>query len=125
MAQQSNPQTARRSLGAAIAVGALGAAAWLSPLTACETQQAYAACALDPEVTDKGVCDGKGSSTSGKTSCRVIKHPHCAEGVCLSYFGTESVCTENCVSDGDCAGGGFCWQYAEGEKYCVPSDRKL
>jgi len=106
--------------GVAALTAAWGAAAMLLA-SGCETQPPYADCELDDEVTKQGVCDGTGG---GKASCVVTKHPHCTSGICLSYFGTSSVCTDQCQADSDCAEGGFCWTFADKERYCVPADRK-
>lgn len=110
--------SARRWAGALLTVGLLLAAA------GCETQAPYASCQLDPEVTNKGVCNGAGSTGGATTSCVVTRHPHCVASVCLSYFSTAPVCTHACSSDADCEQGGWCWQFADNEKYCVPADRK-
>ena len=102
----------------------LGPALLLLTALACETQPPYASCTLDPEVTNKGVCKGEGSTGGATTSCVVTRHPHCVQSICLSYFSTEPVCTHACTSDADCEQGGWCWQFSETEKYCVPADRK-
>ncbi len=95
-------------------------------LAGCETQPPFASCDLDKEVIKKNVCTGKSSTATGTTSCVVTKHPHCVEGICLSYFGTPALCTHPCTEDAECeVDGGFCWTFAEGERYCVPKDRKL
>lgn len=96
-------------------------------LSACETQAPYAACGLDKEVTDKGICTG----TSSNTSCVVKKHPQCDQAVCLSYYSMPAICTIPCSTDGEC-GDGFCWSFAPGdpatgkgqEKYCVSNATK-
>ncbi|MEY3013764.1 MAG: hypothetical protein RIT45_2499 [Pseudomonadota bacterium] len=94
-------------------------------LPACETQQPYAACDLDEEVTKTGVCSGDGSLGTGTTSCVVTKHPHCTDGICLSYFGNGSVCSSPCTEDAEC-GDGFCWAFDKdsNERYCVPNSQK-
>lgn len=100
-------------------------------LAGCETAAPYAACPLDKEVTDKGVCTG----TAGSTSCVVRKHPQCDLDVCLAYYGTTPVCTQPCTSDSECPTengvAAKCWTFAPGdsatgkaaERYCVPPSR--
>lgn len=99
-------------------------------LFGCETQQPYAQCELDPEVTKK-VCNGTGSagSSTGTTSCVVTAHPHCdlgnnsRGGVCISFFNRQSVCTQSCTKDIDCELGGVCWAFSGSASYCVPKDQ--
>lgn len=111
----------------------LGAAAVIY-FGACETQAPYETCALDSEVTSKGICAGDGK---GSTSCVVTQHPHCQDAVCLSYYGQKPICSKVCTSDGDCTNG-FCWTFADAvtlpgaatgttskaEKYCVSNATK-
>jgi hypothetical protein len=123
----AEPTRAGALRGGVFAAGlvAIAAVAALPGLLACETQPPYAACDLDKEVVDKGVCTGESTTATGTTSCVVTKHPHCIDGVCLSYFGTSAVCTRACTSDGDCSSdGGFCWSFSDTERYCVPKDRE-
>lgn len=89
----------------------------------CETQPPYADCDLDEEVTKTGVCSGDGAVGKGTTSCVVTKHPHCAQGVCVSHFGSAAFCSSECTDDSSC-GDGFCWTFAENERYCVPNKLK-
>ena len=97
----------------------------LPMVAGCESQPVYAECKLDPEVLEKGVCTGNTKTETGNTSCVVTKHPNCTDGVCLSYFGTQSICTMPCTLGATtCPEGGFCWSFAEGESYCVPADRQ-
>lgn len=117
MATPQTSSTTWRSVGLILAAGALALA------VGCESQPVYAECKLDNEVLNKGVCNGKSGTTN--TSCVVTKHPNCNDGICLSYFGTQSVCTMPCtIGDTTCPDGGFCWTFAEGESYCVPADRQ-
>ncbi len=111
-----------------LAVLALGLSCWLA---GCETTAPYASCPLDKEVTDKGICTG----TAGSTSCVVTKHPQCDLNICLAYYGTAPVCTQDCSSDADCpaesgvSGSAKCWTFAPAtattaaQKYCVPPSR--
>jgi hypothetical protein len=107
-----------------LAALALGALVGLSA-GGCESQPAFADCALDEEVTSKGICSGDGGLGTGTTSCVVTKHPHCTEGVCASHFGSKAFCTRTCQSDADCAANGaFCWAFTETDRYCVPNRLK-
>lgn len=111
-----------------LALPAAGLVVGLSGTIGCETQPLYVSCDLDKEVTSKGICAGSG----GDTSCVVTQHPHCDRSVCLSYFGKEPFCTQNCTGADDisCGSDAFCWQFAETEGssaakwYCVPNDHK-
>jgi len=103
----------------------------------CETQETYAPCELDSEVTSKGICasDKKG----GDTSCVVTEHPHCDTGICLSYFSKAPRCSIACTSPSaetsasECGPNAFCFTFkdevsASGakliERYCVPKELK-
>jgi hypothetical protein len=97
-------------------------------LAGCPTQEPYATCGLDEEVTSKKVCDGTGgtaSSTGTTTTCVVTQHPHCIKSVCLSFFNRPPVCTKVCATDSDCPLGGMCFEFSEKEnnKFCVPRDQ--
>lgn len=112
----------------ALAMGVTGC------LAGCEVAAPYASCPLDKEVTDKGICNG----TSETTSCVVRKHPQCDQDICLSYYGTDPVCTKACTSAADCPDESgqtekpICWPFAPAdattgkpaEMYCVPSSRQ-
>lgn len=98
----------------------------------CETTAPYVSCALDKEVTDKGICTG----TDSNTSCVVRRHPQCDQAVCLSYYSMPAICTQACVTDADCPadgmGTGTCWTFAPAdtvsgkaaEKYCISATLK-
>lgn len=97
-------------------------------LAGCPTQEPFASCELDEEVTSKKVCDGTGgsaSSTGTTTTCVVTAHPHCVESVCLSFFNRPAVCTKVCSSDADCPLGGRCFEFSEkaNNSFCVPKDQ--
>jgi len=94
-------------------------------LAGCPTQDPYAACALDEEVTKKQVCDGsgEGGGSTGTTSCVVTAHPHCTSSVCISFFNRRSVCTNVCKTDADCDLGGVCWAFSDTNSFCVPKDQ--
>ncbi len=92
-------------------------------LFACESQPDYATCELDEEVTNQGICAGKGT---GAESCVVEQHPHCPEisgkSACLSYFDSPAFCSRGCQVDSDCPGqDACCWEFSDTAKYCVPA----
>lgn len=97
-------------------------------LSACETQELYVACKLDPEVTKKDICAGKSGPTADTSSCVVTQHPHCDQNICLSYFGGDAFCTRTCTTNADCPDG-ECWTYADAsgttpaKQYCVPTSK--
>lgn len=74
----------------------------------------YASCQPDEELG----CD-KGDSYS----CIAKPDFQCSTRVCAKYKDSQPFCTQQCSSDGDCAGGA-CKNFVLGtdEKYCVPSD---
>ena len=121
--QPKSRSTGMRLARRVLFVGAL-IGAWSTLLTGCESQVPYAECALDQEVTSKGVCKGGSTNVTGTTSCVVTRHPHCVQSVCLSYYSTTPVCTHGCTADADCEQNGWCWAFSPTQKYCVPSDRK-
>lgn len=98
----------------------------LATTTGCESEQAYAGCSLDKEVTSKGICSGgQGKSADKTTSCVVTKHPHCVDRICLSHFAKRSICSKPCTSNADCLLDGIvgsCWEFKPSERYCVPPD---
>lgn len=124
-------QSARSALGFAVVLvtllAALSAAGTM--LTGCETQALFEPCALDEEVTKKGICSGSVAVGHDTSSCVVTAHPQCDRSICLSYFGQKPICTMACTSDSECGAGSFCWTYADADpakgkaaqRYCVPN----
>lgn len=100
-------------------------------LSGCETQPLYVTCQLDEDVTKKGLCNGSTSADRDTSSCVVKSHPQCDRSVCLSYYGTQAICTMTCTSednDAECGNDAECWKYADADPetgakaqhYCVP-----
>ena len=88
--------------------------------SACETDVAYGPCDFDPTI--QGVCYAVGAGT--KLSCIISDHPTCADRVCLSFQGSTSFCSQNCVNGQDlsCPRGGTCLPFivqGENQFYCV------
>lgn len=133
------PSAAASRATAAGAFGAVAlsvAASWallsaVGLLSACETQPLYVTCQLDDEVTKKGLCNGSDKADRDTSSCVVKSHPQCDRSVCLSYYGTQAICTMACSSednDAECGDDAECWKYADADPatgakaqlYCVP-----
>lgn len=94
----------------------------------CEGEtEAFIDCSLDPKIIELGQCEGNAEDGDSLTNqnCAVSSHPHCPVGVCLSWQGTESYCTEECVDNTDCSEESQCLTYStslsgtEDIRYCV------
>ena len=69
---------------------------------------------------------------SAVASCAIQNYAGCSTRICLIYRGSDSFCSERCVSDGDCEGSARCAPMigerisdgtCSGECYCVrPGD---
>ena len=78
----------------------------------------YADCELDKDLQ----CNTEGENASAST-CVQEPTAQCSTRVCAKYKKSRAFCTQECSSDGDCAGG-KCKRFILGEetKYCVPSN---
>mgnify|MGYP004059551705 CR=1 FL=1 len=88
----------------------------------CADDGMFTSCPFSTNISQ--ICSG--GQDGAALSCVVEEHPQCPEDICLSWKGTESVCTRTCDPAGtDCPGGSSCQAFSasEGKYFCVEDSR--
>ena len=88
----------------------------------CADDGMFSECPFSTSITQ--VCEGGESGAA--LSCVVESHPRCPEDICLSWKGSESVCTRTCDPANDsCPGGSSCQTFSavESKYFCVEDSR--
>lgn len=85
-------------------------------LVACdEPPGPFEPCPLSQSILNACAEDAEGTVIT----CVVSRHPMCTEGVCASWEGSDSFCSQVCDADADCPAGSSCLDHLE-LSFCVP-----
>ncbi len=85
-------------------------------LGACdEPPGPFEPCPLSQSILNACAEDAEGTVIT----CVVARHPMCAEGVCASWEGSDSFCSQVCDTHADCPAGSSCLDHLE-LSFCVP-----
>ena len=109
---------AREWLRAGVVMGALCCAGCASDL--------YAPCNLDTQSTNRTQSACATALAEGdEVSCAIENYLQCDTNVCAAYQGSETFCTQACVTDADCEDG-VCRDFniinPGSARYCVAPD---